>query len=206
MALKKSQPQFAKMFGVSASYIQAIELGQRNISSELADDIMLRFGVEAESLKRKRGLPVSLLRQDQIDIKNSSPSATKKLGREFAALQEITDPCERLQFCIEFYRKIFPYFESEVRYQNFARKVEILFTAAVREKKHLALLIRLDRWMENAVKKFGLEPTIKAVIRPYVGGNREVDWQPFRELICHSLPFLPLQKKDQLSRRRRKKR
>jgi transcriptional regulator with XRE-family HTH domain len=199
-AINKSQPEFAKMFGVSASYIQAIELGQRNISSELADDIMLRFGVEAESLKRKRFLPVSLLRQDKIDIENSSSSATKKLGQEFAALQEITDPRERLQFCIEFYRKIFPGFESGIPYQEFPRKLGILIEAAVREKKHLPLLIRLDRWMENAAKKFRLETTMKVV-----AGNRS-DWKPFREMIWQSLPFLPPQKKNQLPRPRRKKR
>ena len=61
-ALNKSQPQFAKMFGVSASYIQAIELGQRNLTDELADAIMLRVaetlppemrGVYAEGMPKE---------------------------------------------------------------------------------------------------------------------------------------------------------
>src|SRR5262249_9590341 len=76
IGLNKSQPQFAKMFGVSASYIQAVELAERTLNDELADAIMLRFGVDAESLKvdvkslkRKRGAaPVHLIDANKAEF------------------------------------------------------------------------------------------------------------------------------------------
>jgi transcriptional regulator with XRE-family HTH domain len=190
VAIGESQQQFARMFGVSASYIQAIELGQRNISSELADDIMLRLGIEAESLKRRRGFPMSLLRSDKVKLKSETVKI-RKLAQEFAALQRTTVPRERLRGQIEFYQKIFPYFESEVRYEDFVRKLEVFFTGAVREKKHLTLLMRLDRWLEGAAKKFRLQ----AAIMKIAGRNYAEDWQPFRDLLLQSFPFLPPQKK-----------
>lgn len=58
-AVGMTQRQFAKRFDVSESYIQSIELGHRQISEELADEIMIQFGVLSNSLKTKRGKPVA---------------------------------------------------------------------------------------------------------------------------------------------------
>jgi transcriptional regulator with XRE-family HTH domain len=189
-AISKTQSEFAKMFGVSASYIQAIELGKRNISPEFADDIMIQLGIEAESLKRQRGLPRSLLRSGKAKSKTASPKV-KKLAQEFAALQSETDPRERLRARIEFYQKIFPYFASEIRYQDFVRKLEVFFSAAARDEKHLPVIMRLDRWLENAAKDFRL----RAAIMKVAGRNYAVDWHPFKDVLFRSLPFLPPQEK-----------
>ncbi len=120
----------------------------------------------------------------------------KKFAQKFDGLQEITNPCERLRFCIEFYQNVFPHFELDIRYQDFARKLEVFFDAAVGEKKHLTLIMRLDRWIEDAVRKFRLRTTINAR-----AATRKVDWQPFTQILWRSLPFLPPPKKQ----RRRKR-
>src|SRR6266568_2284641 len=95
-ALKKSQPQFANMFGVSASYIQAIELGQRKLSDELADAIMLRLGVDAESLKRRRGVPVSLIDADKAEF-NYGGDHIAEAVEDYGALLRVRDRHERLR-------------------------------------------------------------------------------------------------------------
>ena len=49
-ALHLTQPQFAKLIGISASMLQAVELGVRKLSPALADRISYATGVDPESL------------------------------------------------------------------------------------------------------------------------------------------------------------
>jgi transcriptional regulator with XRE-family HTH domain len=188
-ALKKSQSEFGKMFGLSGSYIQAIELGGRKLRDELADDIMLALGVTAESLQRKRGMPTPLLQEKRI---------AKMMDRETCAaiiseLRRLENKAGgRLRFQIDLWRKILPALQGSIRYQNTTRKLFLLLNAATHERKHLLLLARLDRWMENAVKKFRLKSRIMNI----TGGSYGEDWQPFKEMMRQDLPFLLPQKKQ----------
>jgi transcriptional regulator with XRE-family HTH domain len=182
-ALNKSQPEFGKMFGVSGSYIQAIELGGRELGDELADAIMLRLGVDAESLKRKRGIPTPLLQKKRIaEIMDRETGAA-----HIAELRRLENkPRERLRFQIDLWCKIVPALEGSIPYQDTIRKLFLLLKAATRKGEHLTLLAQLDRWMENAAKKFRLRSTIIEIS----GSNYPRDWQPFRKMIWQGLPFL----------------
>jgi transcriptional regulator with XRE-family HTH domain len=194
-ALSKSQPEFGKMLGVSGSYIQAIELGGRELPDELADDIMIQLGVNAESLKRKRGLPVSLLQKKRIaEIMDRETGAA-----HISELRRLENkPRERLRFQIDLWCKILPALERSIQYQDTIRKFFLLLQAATREREHLTLLAQLDRWMENAAKKFRLQSAIIKIS----GSNYPRDWQPFGKMILQSLPFLS----SKVEKKKRRKR
>ena len=224
-ALNKSQPQFAKMFGVSTSYIQAVELGQRKLNDELADAIMLRLGVDAESLKRKRGAPVHLIGSGKAEFtlwsgqsfwyhtvehpehwftkaEETSRSQTEmdKAVKEYAALLNEPDRHERFGRSMLFWRKrIVPARKSGQWLVGDAlyNKLEILFQAAGRENKYHSVAMRLSRWNVNTVGEFRLRTTIN-VIRDSRSG-RDAQWPAFMDTLAESFRVKPL------SRRRRKR-
>ena len=187
-ALKKSQPQFAKMFGVSASYIQAIELGQRNLTDELADAIMLRLGVDAESLKRKRGVPVSLIGSNKAEflLQSESRDDLEKVYKDYKALKKVRDQGERFRRSVVFWHKtIVPAWRSEQWQVRDAldNKLGLLFEAAELENKYHAVAMRLSRWIDDAVNEFRLR----------IG--RDAQWPTFMETLSGSFTLLPLSKK-----------
>ena len=202
------------MFGVSASYIQAIELGQRKISDELADAIMLRLGVDAESLKRKTGKPVSLIGLGKVSFtlwNKASPNRDdlddlEKANEEYDALESLGDPNECFRQSVAFWQnRVVRSWESEqwrVR-DALGNKLEMLFEAANRENKYHALAMRLSRWIEDAVTEFRLRATIN-VIRGTRSG-RHADWPTFMETLSESFHLKAGRKEKQLKHRRRKK-
>jgi transcriptional regulator with XRE-family HTH domain len=200
----KSQQQFARMFGVSASYIQAIELGQRNISNELADAIMLQLGIDAESLKRRRSMLRSLVESGRAELMlwrgpSSERAEMYPLFDEYTKLKKIADPNERLRRSILFWQKITPHWDWYIARRALDDKLALLFEAATREKKHFPLAMRLSRWIENSVSDFRLRTTIDAV-----RATRKTDWPPFMETLSESFRLLPRHEKQR--RRRRRKR
>ena len=48
--LKLTQPQFARLIGVSASMLQAVELGMRRVSEDFANRVAYATGVDPECL------------------------------------------------------------------------------------------------------------------------------------------------------------
>jgi transcriptional regulator with XRE-family HTH domain len=203
-AVNKSQPEFAKMFGVSGSFIQAIELGQRNLSDELADAIMLRLGVDAESLKRKRGLPVSLIGLNKAEflLQSERSDDLEKVypfvmrHEDYKALEKVRDQGERFRRSVVFWQEtIVPAWKSEhwqVR-DALENKLRLLFEAAERENKYHAVAMRLSRWIEDAVNEFRLRTTIDVIRKPLSG--RDAQWPTFMETLSESFTLLPLSKK-----------
>jgi transcriptional regulator with XRE-family HTH domain len=198
-ALGKSQPQFAKMFGVSASYMQAVELGQRKLNDELADAIMLRLGVDAESLKGRRSMPKPLLlsaRNMKIALLiGDSPHLTllqkfvqllnevRKVGYPRLEKKLNSDQLFYLfQAHVKFWEKqIAPNWEWSSPYHALNSKLEILFEAAKREKKHFTLAMRLSRWIEKSANEFRLRTTINAIT-----GANSARWPSFMQTLADS--------------------
>jgi transcriptional regulator with XRE-family HTH domain len=131
--MKMSQRVFAKVIGLSPSMLQKIELGKRGLTERVTEAVMVRFGIEPESLKGTD--PLSLL------------------GNRFGSLADSIRYWDK--FCETFSRSAFNNFKDTIK-----PKLEILLEAAKKEKKEIALYLRLDRWIETVAKEFGLEFTI----------------------------------------------
>lgn len=190
-ALNKSQPEFAKMFGVSASYIQKVELGQRTLDNELADAIMLRLGVDAESLKRKRGAPISLIDVDKAEFTYGGDDIAKSI-EDYGALLKVRNKYERLRRSVLFWRiNVLPDWElNHWRVRNaLDNKLDLLFEAAEREKKYHSVAMRLSRWIENAVSEFRLRTTINAIRNSRSG--RDAQWPAFMDTLSSSFRLKP---------------
>jgi transcriptional regulator with XRE-family HTH domain len=171
-ALGKTQWQFARMFGVSRPYIQAIELGQRTINDTLCDDIAAKLGVTAKSLKEKRGMPRALLSEVVVWL---MPVRIRE--RILPRLEKLQDqPRERLHYQLELWGKLLPAIEKSVDRKYFERKLGIFLDAAAREKKLRPVLLKLDRWIENQIASCNLRSTIKSLAR-----NAKYDWRALDE-------------------------
>jgi transcriptional regulator with XRE-family HTH domain len=158
IALRKSQQEFARMFGVSASYIQAIELGQRSINDELADAIELQLGVRASSLKNEQGLPtVWLLQETTVALMMPQRISTPILS-ELRKLR--AKPLERLRYQLALWRKMLPAMEEKAPRKEIVEKLLILLDAAARERKQLTTLSRLDRWIEDQIALLNLRRAV----------------------------------------------
>jgi transcriptional regulator with XRE-family HTH domain len=151
-AARLTQPQFAKLFGVSASYIQAIELGQRQISDDLAYAMMTRFGVTSRSLKKKRGRPKMYSRRATIRerIEEWAKIASQLNDDILTALANVMIP-----------------------------KLIVLFEAAKLRGKGPALAISLDRWLAAAERDYALRTTRETVLKEFRQAKAEVDFVPF---------------------------
>jgi transcriptional regulator with XRE-family HTH domain len=160
-AANKTQPEFARICGVSKSYIQAVELGKRTLNDNVCYAIALRFGVNIKTLKKKRGLPTPLL-----------ASKLPQLNRR-----------EQLRRQIELWQQVFPAIEEGMEPKTTIVKLRIFAEAAGRWKKKLAMLSLLNRWMENQITDFNLRA---AVMR--VAEEHKFNWQPFEnELVWATL-------------------
>ena len=198
LALGKSQLQFARMFGVSASYIQAVELGQRNLNDELADAIMLRCGVDASSLKRKRGKPefLSYFNDELAKAILGSDShvpvnpETWRAVEEFAGLRKVTDERERLRRLFAFWRcVILPALKAHQWRVHAALggKVALLFEAAERENKYYSVAMQLSRVIDTLVDEYDLLTTINVIGRR----PRGTRWPSFMDILSLSFPLKP---------------
>jgi len=153
-ALGKSQSQFARMFGVSQSFIQAIELGKRPMNDDLADAIAVRVGVRPDSLKHKVGIPTAMLFGAGAGLKDQIAAWEKN------ATFLNDDAVDNLR-------------------DNFVPMLEVLAEAAMREKKGVVLSLKLSRWIDATTADLGLNGTIKVVTRKKKSLGTEVDWRPY---------------------------
>jgi transcriptional regulator with XRE-family HTH domain len=212
-ALGMSQPQFAGILGISASYLQAIELGQRDLRDDLADEIMLRYGVDAESVKRKRGMPRHLIGSNAAHYtlltassKSWMPAESRRVVyhglriprvirdrlEEYRALWKPKNERERLRRMILFWKeKIVPAWQSD---QSRVRdvlnnKVGLLFEAAERENKYYSVAARLSRWIDKVVRECQLRTTIDAVSMSRTG--RQTEWPTFMQTLSKSFGLTP---------------
>lgn len=196
-AFKISQSEFGKMFGVSASLIEGIELGKRNLNDDLADAIMLRFGVDAESLKQKHGAPVSLVLLDKFGFvygveggdKGVGPFPTTrevlKAARACDRLPKIRNERERLRLSVLFWQNyVLPNWwmnHKRVR-RALAHKLYLLSEAAKQKNQFHAVAMRLHRWIDKTADKYRLRKTIN-VIRNSKNGDA-AQWPTFIETLA----------------------
>lgn len=167
-ALKRTQPEFSKILGVSPTYLQKIELGARPITADLTDFLTAAFGVSPTSMMKPKGRPCHLLETE----KHSD------LAANIRAWQTVTPQLQN--WAVEdFTRYLVP-------------KLEVLFDAGSRQKmgarhkypKTIAISLRLDRCIGEIVKDFGLNREIQAVLSELETAGRKVIWD--RELVIET--------------------
>jgi transcriptional regulator with XRE-family HTH domain len=161
--LGKTQPEFARLIGVSSKYLQAIELGERPLTDDLADFMMAAFGVSPDSVKQKKGCPVHLL----------GDRGHRDLGNNVRSWQIFTD-------------KIESWTPGDLR-EFLLPKLKVLFEAACRKKaaagaykfpKAIAVSLRLNRWIDQTVEDFGLRQSINTVLSEHEKDGKPVLWEP----------------------------
>jgi transcriptional regulator with XRE-family HTH domain len=159
LALQKTQKEFAHLLASSTPYVQAIELGQRPIPERFCDVIELEFGVRAGSLKQKQGLPVVWLFQEKTVVgmpQEIGEPILKKL-RELRA-----KPRERLRYQIKLWKQMRPRMEDLAPRDDMLHKLDLFLAAAAAERKQLAALFQLDRWIEDQIASLKLCKAIEA--------------------------------------------
>jgi transcriptional regulator with XRE-family HTH domain len=206
-AAGKSQPEFAKLFGVSGSYIQAVELGQRKMSDELADAIMLRFGIDRASLGRE--IPKSLIGSGKAwfvlrSFRGSEENIRQGLAelfQQYTEVQKVREPRERLRRCVDFWQNsVIPGWEFWKVRDALQRKLDLLLEAAeLEKKKHFAVAMSLSRWIEETVRDFRLQAMIQHVLKSRREENE--GWPAFMETLADS--FKLRNSTNERSRRRR---
>jgi transcriptional regulator with XRE-family HTH domain len=128
-----TQTQFAKRLGVSASYIQRIELGQVPPPDDLCRKVGLMTGASLESLKKKRGAALDSSR------KPITPDSVRKVG---------TIRTDDYYRAVGFYALKHALLSLE----------SIGFAAASAQRNRLdVLLISFQGWLESALAEFGLK-------------------------------------------------
>jgi len=156
-ALGNTQPEFARQLGISESFLQKIELGVKKLPIELAELMMVRFGVRADSLMSEHGKPDAL-----FDCRPGT----------------LTEKMAYWQNCV---LRL-----NEDAYANFrenlSQKLDALFEAASRGNNALVLGVYLDRWIAEQERVLGLKLYRKAVLAEREAEGRPVDWTPYIEL------------------------
>jgi transcriptional regulator with XRE-family HTH domain len=201
--LGKTQEQFADWFGKSLSYIQKVEIGKLDLSQNVADAIMIRLGIDSESLKQKYGWPVSLLLDSKKfnfgfgdpKIKEPPKDASDKailkskmealdsgaaLCRKLEELSKIKDKGLRLHESMKFwqqYASVSHWKETRQPIDNvLTTKLRLLLDAAGQKGRYHAVAIRLSHWLDETVKEFRLRERIND-LRAESGEK----WTPFIE-------------------------
>ena len=175
-ALGKTQSAFANEIGISAKYLQKIELGERPLTDDLADFFMAAFGVTQDSVRERTGRPLHLLEnEDHLD-----------LVANIATWQSMGDLLETfIQQDIEAY---------------FLPKLQLLFAAAKpnqlvgarRTKKIMQLGLRLDRWINDMIEVFDLNAAVAKELQKRKQEGREVIWEPSLVIASGNHPGVPL--------------
>jgi Helix-turn-helix. len=160
IALGKLQKEFAEMFGVSASYIQAIELEERTINDELCDDIELQLGVRASSLKQKHGEPIVWLLQEQT-VALMPRRISEPILKELRQLRN--KPRERLRYQLALWQQMQPTMEEKAPRKELIEKLLIFLDAAAAKRTQLKALLRLDRFIEDQIAFFDLRKAIGSI-------------------------------------------
>jgi transcriptional regulator with XRE-family HTH domain len=188
-AAEVSQAEFAEMFGVSRSYIKAIEIGKRKLGDNLANAIMLRFGIDADSLKKDRRSPVSLIKLDKAGFLYSGsgfarkfrcpadvgkqPRGFEKFRRDLGQAKNELDVLRRdkraqLSRLISFWQNnVLPSWELDrerVR-ASLKRKFDVTLEAAAKGSEFYAVAMHLDNCLDAAADEFGLKRAIAGLNR-----------------------------------------
>jgi transcriptional regulator with XRE-family HTH domain len=175
-ALGKTQSAFANEIGISAKYLQKIELGERRLTDDLADFFMAAFGVTQDSVKEKTGRPLHLLEnEDHLDLVTN-----------IARWQSMSDLLET-------------FIQKDIK-AYFLPKLQLLFTAAGQQKRTAAhqskrilqLALRLDRWINDVIKVYDLNAAVAKELKERKQDGREVIWEPSLVIASGNHPGVPL--------------
>ena len=162
LALGQTQKEFADALKLSCSYVQAFELGQRPIPDKLCDDIELKFGLRASSLKQREGLPVVWLFQEQT-VAILPERISKPILKELRKLR--AKPRERLRYQISLWKKMAPAMEENAPRKEVVEKLLVLLDAAATKRKQLRALWQLDHWIEDQIASLNLRDSISEAAR-----------------------------------------
>jgi len=172
------------LLGISASYVEAIERGDRQLTNEMADEIGLRYGIEPQSLQKKNGFPRSILDSKKFHFSFNDPNMVddpepetdleilksmkkslergKELIDELDAISEVSDKWERLERSMRFWqRHVLHWKLNHQPIENVLRhKLGLVFEAAKQDNKFYPVTMRLSRFIEYVVAEFKLRQTI----------------------------------------------
>src|ERR1051326_1328163 len=146
-ALGNSQEKFARFLGISRNHLQKIELGERNLSADLADLLTAAFGVSRAEIQRKRGRARHLFER----------GGHYDLSENINMWQKLTDQVSKMV--------------AESGESYFLPKLQVLFEAAEWKQKlatrkyprSIAIGVRLDRWIDEVSRAFALTDRIKQI-------------------------------------------
>jgi transcriptional regulator with XRE-family HTH domain len=200
----KSRAKFARLFGISDSYVEAIERGDRQLTDELRDKIALLYGLDDRSLKLRSGFPRSVIDTKRLDFNSfydpdlAEPPAGAsdkeitaamiaaldrgmELFQELEALPKVRNKYDRLQRSMIFWQKyVLHSKQSHTPVENvLSNKLGLLFEAAAQEEQFYPLAMELSRWIEHAVSKYRLRSAI-TVLRNSRDGEAG-EWPTFME-------------------------
>ena len=98
-----SQNRFAQLVGVSAAYIQAVELGQRNASVELAESVSIQTGASPVCLAEAwsqafdlNGKPYSVESYEEFTSKRGEPPRYEEIARMLESTTVILEAAGRV--------------------------------------------------------------------------------------------------------------
>ena len=180
------------MFGISTSYLQAIELGTRKVPDHLADAIMLRLGVDPDSLKNKHGHPEFLLASDKVDLfygglRCPDTPLTNRVLREFDERKTLADEHEQWRRAFAFWRHlVLPAWQHDhPQVENVLQhKLTLLLEAAERYGQFHTLALHLTRVIDALVREYRLHTIIDDVSIERTG--HKAQWPSFMETISPS--------------------
>jgi len=145
-SLEMSRARFAKLLGVSESRIESIEYGSRGLGDDLADAMMFRFGVRAESLK--------------VNRKASRWSKPKSvIGGKSLSTSRLMKNCI-LEW--EWFAGLLDQKAVEIFDLHLVHRLRELIKAATQKNVGLMVSFSLDKWVHQTVDDFGLRFQIRS--------------------------------------------
>jgi hypothetical protein len=142
------------MFGISESYVQAIELGQRTIKPDLAEAIMVCCGVTPASLMKKRGQPQRCLGETPI----SWSDYIKQWQAQVSVFNDDT---------------------VENFVETFVPMMKVLCEAAAHQRKGIQLSLKIARFIDTMTDEFNLRAKVNGLMKERLAEGRPVTWTPY---------------------------
>lgn len=165
--LNRSRQQFATDLGISARYVEAIESGDRKLTDTLIAEIMVRFGIDPESLKGKHCFPRSVLGPKKITVRcddrygatpDNPVEVTIPLDKFFAD-NKAKDKYAQLRVLMALWQQYAIHWQinHEGIEELFTLKLTLLLHAAAESNCYYSLAMRLDLVIDHLREVFQLQ-------------------------------------------------
>lgn len=138
-----SRTKFARLFGVSASWIEKIEIGRSELNDELAEAIMIRYGLSAVSLKVKPGAD-----------RWTKPKSI--YGRVLPNAGAVANQIERWKLASEFVND-----SADGALMALVYRLRILIRAATAKNCAAAAILSLEGWINKTIEDLRLRFEIR---------------------------------------------